>query len=82
LVPLKNNDPNEGCDVEDLARIKLAIERKRKEMHKTCERYGLSSGITLKISQELDMLLIQYEKKRSGFHMKTNGGKSYGKKKL
>jgi len=41
--------------------IRTCIELKRKELISVVMKFGLSSCITLKKSQELDMLIIQYQ---------------------
>lgn len=40
--------------------LKLYIEKKRREMIESANHYGMSSEVTIKQSQELDVLLNQY----------------------
>ncbi|WP_256253230.1 aspartyl-phosphate phosphatase Spo0E family protein [Paenibacillus sp. UNC496MF] len=42
------------------AQIRSEIERKREEMHRLSDRFGMQSEIVIRISQELDGLLNRY----------------------
>lgn len=55
-----------GRVVVGLRQMELEIERKRLELYDSCNQYGLSSFVVLEKSQELDMLLNEYQKKLSG----------------
>ncbi|GLX66617.1 aspartyl-phosphate phosphatase Spo0E family protein [Paenibacillus glycanilyticus] len=44
-----------------LARIRGAIERKRKEMHTLSDRFGMQSEVVIQKSKELDELLNRYD---------------------
>lgn len=50
--------------MDKIARTKKAIERKREEMIQASAIYGLSSKVVLKKSQELDVLLNEYDRIR------------------
>ena len=50
---------------------KLSIEKKRREMHKLAQKYGISASQVLQKSKELDQLLNTYYSKQS-----KNGKKS------
>jgi hypothetical protein len=47
--------------VNELTQILQVIEFKRNEMHQATERYGLLSRMVLVKSQELHLLLNQYQ---------------------
>ncbi|MFC4812792.1 Spo0E family sporulation regulatory protein-aspartic acid phosphatase [Paenibacillus sp. GCM10023250] len=42
------------------AQIRSEIERKREEMYRLSDRFGIQSEIVIRISQELDGLLNRY----------------------
>lgn len=46
--------------MDKLSQIARAIEQKRIKLYKAADRYGLSSTVVLRISQELDDLLNYY----------------------
>lgn len=46
--------------VPKITKIRIAIERKRNELHKLSDRYGINSDRVIQKSQELDDLLNQY----------------------
>jgi hypothetical protein len=50
--------------VEGLAQIEQEIERKRTEMYRISDQYGMGSLLVLEKSQEIDALLNQYQQQR------------------
>ena len=43
------------------------MEEKRKELHRAISLYGITDKRVIKISQELDLLIIKEQKKRTFF---------------
>lgn len=52
--------------MDNITRTNQAIDRKREDMIQASTRYGLSSNEVLKISQELDVLLNEFDRIREG----------------
>lgn len=50
----------------DLSQIAQAIEQKRMKLNRAADKYGLSSPVVLKISQELDVLINIYNNRLTG----------------
>lgn len=54
--------------MHDISQISQAIEQKRMKLNQAADKYGLSTSIVLKLSEELDILINIYNNRLLRIH--------------